>query len=849
MLHTISRFALPVLVLLPVGARAQAQLFRPVVHTPIEAQVIAAAAGDLDADGRPDLVLVDGGFQTGALLVLRGDGAGGFSTPTRITGVVPRSVALADLNGDGKLDAVVESSTAPRVRVLLGDGAGGFTPGPIPPIAGGAVTIVDLDGDHRPDLAVAAGQVAWYRNNGLGVFTPAGSFPAGDSAGAVYFADLNHDGRLDFVAIHSNTGGSWPSIALGNGVASFGPPTNVPDRLTDLDLADVDVDGTLDFVCSDYERASISVLFGDGAGGIRARSQFPASLHCHSVTIGDVNGDGRPDVVLTHGSGATPGLEVLVGQPGGFAPPAVLPVVSTALSPMLTDLDGDGRMDLVCLNQFNPSGISVFLGLPTWLAAAQAAVGSQPQSVARADFNRDGRPDLVTANTGSNNVSVLLGNGAGGFAIASSFAAGLRPDSVAVGDLDRDGRLDLVCTNESGNTVTVLRGTGTFGFTPAVAFPVPSTPRAAALADVNGDGRLDVVVALRSTNSIAVLLGNGAGGLGAATTFPAGTAPQHLIVSDVDRDGRADVVTANLVGDSASLLRGNGLGGFAPPAAFAAGVNPMTVALADLDADGRDDLVVADLGAPTVSVLRGNATRTFDPPQSFDIGFPASFVAVGDVTGDGRLDVVATYSGVFFTSGKLVQVLPGDGTGRLVRGTTIVVGDNPVSVALGDLNGDGRPDLATANAGASSVSVLLNQGLVQFGTGTPGCAGMLSMSAALPPRINSPGFALGCLAAPHRSAGILFLADAADVSGSDPLGLGVTFHVGAASAFLLALPVASDPTGSCRIPVPIPAGSALLGGGMVAQTLWFEDTGDGLACSRAVFHLVSSRGLALRFLP
>ena len=85
--------------------------------------------------------------------------------------------------------------------------------------------------------------------------------------------------------------------------------------------------------------------------------------------------------------------------------------------------------------------------------------------------------------------------------------------------------------------------------------------------------------------------------------------------------------------------------------------------------------------------------------------------------------------------------------------------------------------------------------------------------------------------------------------GSDPLGLGVTFHVSAASAFLLVLPVASDLTGSCRIPVPIPAGTALLGGGLVAQTLWFEDTGDGLACSRALFHLVSSRGLALRFLP
>jgi hypothetical protein len=354
-------------------------------------------------------------------------------------------------------------------------------------------------------------------------------------------------------------------------------------------------------------------------------------------------------------------------------------------------------------------------------------VAPAPLAVAVGDFNKDGRLDLVTANRGasyggqSGSVSVLLGNGAGGFTKApgSPFAvAGTgTPWSVAVGDFNRDGRLDLATANGASNSVSVLLGNGAGGFTPAPGSPfvVGSLPESLVVGDFNRDGRPDLAVANAASDNVSVLLGNGAGGFTKAPGSPLavgapGGKPASIAVGDFNRDGRPDLAIANYDSNSVSVLLGNGAGGFtpAPRSPFAVGGVPGWVVVGDFNKDGRLDLATANTVRPaTVSVLLGNGAGGFTPaPGSpFGLHYLPRSLAVGDFNRDGRPDLALANQ-----NGHSVSVLLGNGRGgfRPARHSPFGVGRYPDGLVVADFNRDGRPDLATANLYSNDVSVLLN---------------------------------------------------------------------------------------------------------------------------------------------
>jgi hypothetical protein len=326
-----------------------------------------------------------------------------------------------------------------------------------------------------------------------------------------------------------------------------------------------------------------------------------------------------------------------------------------------------------------------------------------------ADVNGNGKPDLVVANLRSNSVSVFLGNGDGTFKAAVNYAVGKYPQSVVVADVNGDGRPDLIVTSASGSgSVSVLLGNGDGTFQAAQNFAVGSYPVSVAVADVNGDGRPDLVVANEFSSSVSVLLGNGNGTFKAAQNFAVGSGPDWVAAADVNGDGRADLVVANEFSSSVSVLLGNGNGTFQSAVNFAVGKSPRSVAVADVNGDGRPDLVVANEGSlsnpgNTVSVLLGNGNGTFHSAVNFAVGSNPESVAVADVNGDGLPDLVTANYG----SGS-VSVLLGNGNGTFQSARYFGAGYAPASVAVADVNGDGRPDLVTANASNSgTVSVLL----------------------------------------------------------------------------------------------------------------------------------------------
>ena len=332
------------------------------------------------------------------------------------------------------------------------------------------------------------------------------------------------------------------------------------------------------------------------------------------------------------------------------------------------------------------------------------------------DFNGDGAPDLAFTNEVDNTVSVVLGNGGGGFTPApgSPFGVGATPRSIAVGDFNGDGAPDLAVANVNHSTVSVLLGNGAGGFTPAAGSPVNVgvNPAFVAVGYFNGDGAADLAVANASDNTVSVLLGNGSGGFTPAPGSPVGgvVEPFSIAVSDFNGDGVPDLAVANNGDSSVSVLLGNGSGGFTPAVGspFAVGYVPRSVVVGDFNGDGVADLAVANYGDDNLSVLLGNGSGGFTPAvgSPFPVGHWPRSVAVGDFNADGVADLAVANLG-----DSNVSVLLGNGVGGFTptSGSPFGIGSGPCSVVVTDFNGDGAPDLAVANRDGNTVSMLLNQ--------------------------------------------------------------------------------------------------------------------------------------------
>ena len=230
-----------------------------------------------------------------------------------------------------------------------------------------------------------------------------------------------------------------------------------------------------------------------------------------------------------------------------------------------------------------------------FMAPADFAAGFNPHSVVIGDFDHDGNQDLAIANQGSGDVSILLGNGAGGFGAPTNFPAGPNPFSLAVGDFNGDGNQDLVTANSflpigagsimfgnlPASTVSILFGNGISGFGPPTPIPVAlfNAPGPVAVGDFNGDGRQDLAVGYVNAAVVSILLGDGAGGFGQITDFPVSGNPASVAVGDFNGDGHQDLATANPSTNDVSVLLGNGTGGFGPPVNFPVGANANPVSV------------------------------------------------------------------------------------------------------------------------------------------------------------------------------------------------------------------------------------------------------------------------------
>jgi hypothetical protein len=491
----------------------------------------------------------------------------------------------------------------------------------------------------------------------------------------------------------------------------IGPPAryHVGDRLGGVAIGDLDGDGHPDLVAVAWAGGagvSEAVVFRNvGDGSLAAPVRHEVIGQPESVAIADFTGDSWPDLVVANEAGF--GLDVLpnLGD-GSFGSPVRTPGCSHMLS--VADLDGDGALDAVgagqstiCLLHNRGGGAFHVERVETGLFATSLAAG---------DLDGDGVSEVLVGlfdqfasdTPSANTIRVLAVEGAG-FRAVGEYRVPFIPHTVALADLNRDARLDIIGSNGEG-IVFVLVNDGGGGFGAATGYG-GSGP--IALGDLDGDGILDVVLA--GDRGIAVIPGAGDGALRVAPSYPAELRPELVIARDLDSDGMADLVVAGS-GPGVGVLLATGGGGFGPASLIIEDAG--AAAVGDFDGDGAQDVVAArrstDVDPGSVVVSYGRGDGSFGPSTDLAFGLSASEVVTGDFDGDGGLDIA-----LIDTNYPAVAVLMNRGARRFVGPVNYGVSDErwPLSLAVGEINGDCADDIAFADRYDSrGIGLLLTRG-------------------------------------------------------------------------------------------------------------------------------------------
>lgn len=682
-------------------------------------------AADFNGDGRQDVATANNGSNN--ISVLLGNGAGSFGTVTNFAltdgAISPSSLAVGDFNGDNKADLAVRTTlfgNVSHISVFSGTGTGNFS-APVNYSLGSTnpnsfIAVGDFNGDGRQDIAIiytnTPNLAILFRNAANNGFDAAVNINLGFTTTAIAAADFNADGRHDLVV--NRNASNMVTALIRNGANNGFDQVNltVNGSSGQVVVGDFTGDGRQDIAVSHPSGLDIlprNALGFDGA--ISAGFSLGSTLQ-----IGDFNNDGRLDIAGLSGSQAIVAYRNAANT--NFDSPVNIggtgfQVIALAAA----DFNNDGRADLAALNfVFNVAGsVSVLRRNGTNtnfdLSPVQTLGSTSFTDTALGDFDNDGRQDLATATLNSTNIAIQKGSAGGVFTNLTN--AVLNGGNVSNGviiaaDFNNDGNTDLIVGNSTINGFSLLQGAGNGSFAAAIDFSIGSPPLRFAVGDFNGDGRQDLAVNRQGSNQTLIYLRNSANsGFETPVTISQSATVNALTVGDFNNDGNDDFAVSFFnISSFSVILRNAANNGFDAPVSYAANLNGQITA-ADFDADGNLDIAY---GTNDVAVYYGSATGTFGAPTGYGGNMTAGYVESGDFNGDGRQDIVTATSNYNGVNGRanvvvLLRNAANNGFDAPVgfNGSYIINNSLTQKILVGEVNGDGRQDLITANGFSGSL--------------------------------------------------------------------------------------------------------------------------------------------------
>ena len=693
-------------------------------------QPIVALSGDMDEQGTPDFVVVSqqiqGDITQGSVTVFLSDGAGAYTQASyRVIGGSPQAAALGDFNGDTHLDLAVTHPLSSSVSILLGTGNGAFAPPQTLSLPAGptAIASADFNGDSHADLILVTstsgfpGTLRIYAGQGNGTFSQISTATVGLDPIAIVVAKLNQDATLD-VAVGNRTGQSVTFVpGLAGGLLGTPVQIGLGASVSTIAAGDLNNDGKPDLIAGgNTTGSSVIPLLGNGTGGFTPGTPVALGSDIPSLDVCDFDRDGKLDVLAAKFTADT--VTLLRGKGNGtFDLPTNLGANSRPKFVHAGDLNNDGFCDAVVANQVAGS-LSLFLGDGLGnVGTPSFTSGATPLSVATGDFNGDGLPDLAAANRDNDTVSVFFGDGEGRMTLVQLLFAGPNPGAVTVRDLNGDGVEDIAVANQGpagstqASTATIFFGDGSGHFPTSIDLTAGRLPLDILSEDFDGDGLYDIAVANGGSDTISVFLSQGGGSFGARKNTKVGGQPRSLAALQIDGDGILDLAVSEGTDNDIDLLLGAGNGTFSKSGVTlpGGGLNVDDLISADFNGDGLPDLAWIDQQAvnqpSSISVFLHDSGSSFveAPTSDLPTGTFAESLSAIDMDRQGGIDIV-----VVNRFDDTAQVYFGDGNGNFSSGGTLGVGHEPFATTVADFNLDGREDLATADFNGDSVSVLLN---------------------------------------------------------------------------------------------------------------------------------------------